>query len=202
MRFFAERARAVRPDFEVTEANVPVVAQICQQLDGLPLAIELAAARLNLFMPASLLARLQERLSVLGAGGRDLPEERQRTLWGAIEWSYELLDTTERDVFGVMSVFASASLDALESVVKASVGVDFALDVVASLVDKSLVQAREDRGVQRFSMLRMVNEYASERSATTPALQIEIARLMPSTSRNRPPAQGDGPRREPGLGPG
>ena len=92
-----------------------MIAEICLRLDGLPLAIELAAARLNVFTPADLLDRLRERLDVLGAGGRDLPD-RQRTLWGAIGWSYELLDDDERDLFELMSVFATTDLPALEAV--------------------------------------------------------------------------------------
>ncbi len=167
VQFFVERARTVRSDFALSDGNAPNVAEICIRLDGLPLAIELAAARLNLFTPADLLVRLKDRLDVLGAGGRDLPD-RQRTLWGAIGWSYELLDDTERDLLGVVSVFSSANLSALESVVAASLGSMFVLDPLSSLVDKSLVQSREDGSSQRFSMLRMIREYASERLADTP----------------------------------
>jgi predicted ATPase/class 3 adenylate cyclase len=167
VRFFEERARAVQPDFALADDNAAAVAGICIRLDGLPLAIELAVARLNLFTPADLLTRLEERLDFLSSRGRDLPD-RQRTLWGAIEWSYELLDPTERDVFEAMSVFSSANLAAVESVVTSSLGAIFVLDPLTSLVDKSLIQSREERATQRFSMLRMVNEYATARLATAP----------------------------------
>ena len=93
----------------------PTSHEICLRLDGLPLAIELAAARLKLFSPSDLLERLRTRLDVLGAGGRDLPD-RQRTLWGAIGWSYELLDPAEREVFELMSVFSPTRLEAIEKV--------------------------------------------------------------------------------------
>ena len=91
VQLFMERARAVRPEITLGDENAATIAAICLRLDGLPLAIELATARLNVFTPADLLDRLQERLDILGAGGRDLPD-RQRTLWGAIGWSYELLN--------------------------------------------------------------------------------------------------------------
>ncbi|HJU51828.1 MAG TPA: adenylate/guanylate cyclase domain-containing protein, partial [Acidimicrobiia bacterium] len=109
VQLFVERAVAVRPDFVISDENARVIAEICNRLDGLPLAIELAAARLNVFTPADLLSRLRTRLDVLGAGGRDLPD-RQRTLWGAIAWSYELLDEKERDVFELMAVFSPTRL--------------------------------------------------------------------------------------------
>jgi predicted ATPase/class 3 adenylate cyclase len=173
VQLFVERARTVRPDFALTDGNARNVAEICARLDGLPLAIELAAARLNLFTPADLLLRLEERLDVLGAGGRDLPE-RQRTLWGAIGWSYELLDETERELFEAMSVFTSAGLTALEAVVASSLGSMFVLDPLSSLVDKSLVQSHEDGATRRFSMLRMIKEFASEQLARSPDRELAV----------------------------
>jgi len=167
VQLFAERARAVRPDFALGVDNAATIAEICLRLDGLPLAIELAAARLNIFTPADLLSRLRERLDVLGAGGRDLPD-RQRTLWGAIGWSYELLDDTERVVLEMISVFSSARLEALETVAAEALGESNILDVVASLVDKSLVRTENDGPSQRFSMLQMIKEYARERLAAEP----------------------------------
>lgn len=158
VRLFVDRARAIRPDFALTGDNARTVAQITLRLDGLPLAIELAAARLNVFSPDELLARIQDRLEVLGAGGRDLPD-RQRTLWGAIGWSYELLDDSERVLFETMSVFNSATLAALESVT----GTPDVVDTVASLVDKSLVRVDEQSQPRRFSMLVMIKEYAASR---------------------------------------
>jgi len=161
---FADRARAVRPDFAVTDQNASTIAQICLRLDGLPLAIELAAARLNVFTPSDLLERLRERLDILGAGGRDLPD-RQRTLWGAIGWSYELLDPNERDVFELLSVFSSTDLRSLEAVAADVLGGLDALDTLGSLVDKSLVR-RSDTGLtQRFSMLLMIKEFAESKLA-------------------------------------
>ncbi|HEX6145326.1 MAG TPA: adenylate/guanylate cyclase domain-containing protein [Acidimicrobiia bacterium] len=175
VQLFAERARAVRPGFAITDENAVVIAEICLRLDGLPLAIELAAARLNVFKPADLLDRLRERLDVLGAGGRDLPD-RQRTLWGAIGWSYELLDQTERDVFELMSVFSSADLTALESVGEAALGAGYVLDALASLVDKSLVRSEDDGASQRFSMLLMIREYAETRLADSPERERAVRR--------------------------
>jgi predicted ATPase len=146
---FHERARAVRPDFAANGA----VTEICRRLDGLPLAIELAAARVKLLAPDALLERLEQRLPLLTGGARDLPE-RQRTLRATIEWSYDLLDPHERDLMTRLSVFADGwTLDAAEAVC------DSDLDTLASLVDKSLVREREGR----FSMLETIREYARER---------------------------------------
>ena len=111
---FIERARAVRPDFEVTNENAPAVAEICSRLDGLPLAIELAAARIKVLSPEAILDRLDRRLPVLASGGQDLPA-RQRTLRGAIDWSYELLDEAERRLFARLAVFVGGwTLEAAE----------------------------------------------------------------------------------------
>lgn len=167
VQLFADRARAVRPDFTISDNNAADVARICLSLDGLPLAVELAAARLNLFTPADLLARLEDRLDVLGAAGRDVPE-RQRTLWGAIGWSYELLDEPERELFELVSIFSTADLPAIEAVAAASPNVGFALDLLSSLIDKSLVRSIEDGAVQRFSMLHLIKEYAVERLDASP----------------------------------
>jgi predicted ATPase/class 3 adenylate cyclase len=164
---FADRARAVRPDFAITDDNAATIAEICLRLDGLPLAIELAAARLNVFTPVDLLGRLRERLDVLGAGGRDLPD-RQRTLWGAIGWSYELLDQTEREVFELLSVFSGTDLRSLEAVATEVMGQVSALDVLGSLVDKSLVRSVDMGATQRFSMLLMIREFAESKLAESP----------------------------------
>ena len=164
---FADRARAVRPDFAVTDENASTIAEICLRLEGLPLAIELAAARLNVFTPSDLLERLRERLDILGAGGRDLPD-RQRTLWGAIGWSYELLDPNERDIFELLSVFSSTDLRSLEAVAADVLGGVDALDTLGSLVDKSLVRRAETELTQRFSMLLMIKEFAESKLAESP----------------------------------
>ncbi|HEX9856130.1 MAG TPA: adenylate/guanylate cyclase domain-containing protein [Acidimicrobiia bacterium] len=164
VQLFTERARAVRSGFAVTDTNASTIAEICLRLDGLPLAIELAAARLNVFTPAELLGRLQDRLDVLGAGGRDRPD-RQRTLWGAIGWSYDLLDEGEGRLFELMAAFSTTRLPALEDVSAAALGMTHVVDSLASLVDKSLVKSDEVGGSQRFSMLQMIKEYAAMRLA-------------------------------------
>ena len=116
---FVDRARAVRPDFAVTDDNAPAVAEICRRLDGLPLAIELAAARLRLFSPEALRDRLGSRLELLRSATRDLPA-RQQTLRATIEWSYTLLDAGEQRLFERLAVFADADLRAIEAVVAAT----------------------------------------------------------------------------------
>ncbi len=164
VRLFAERARAARPDFAIDDHNASTIAEICLRLDGLPLAIELAAARLNVFSPQELLDRIRTRLDVLGAGGRDLPD-RQRTLWGAIGWSYELLDPDERTLFEMMSVFSTTRLRDVEAVADAALRQRNVVGSLASLVDKSLIRSRQTAGVQRFSMLNTIREYGVERLA-------------------------------------
>ncbi|MDQ5850809.1 MAG: tetratricopeptide repeat protein [Chloroflexota bacterium] len=141
VHLFLQRAQAVRPDFQVTHANAPAVAEICTRLDGLPLAIELAAARVKLFPPQALLARLDHRLTLLTGGARDLPA-RLQTLRGTLDWSYDLLDSAEQTLFRWLSVFVGGwALEAAEAVCAA--GGNLPLDVVdglASLVDKSLIR--------------------------------------------------------------
>jgi predicted ATPase/tetratricopeptide (TPR) repeat protein len=175
VRLFLDRARSVRPDFVLTEANARAVSEIVVRLDGLPLAIELAAARLKLFSAAGLLERLRERPDVLGSGPRDLPP-RQRTLRSTIAWSYELLVPDERRIFELMSVFSTARLEAVEEVsASAHADVDV-VEVLASLVDKSLVRSVERRGSQRFSMLQTVRAYAAERLAADPEQEAAVRR--------------------------
>jgi predicted ATPase/class 3 adenylate cyclase len=152
---FVERASAVLATFAVTDDNRDVVEEICLRLDGLPLAIELAAARINLLSPQAMLARLSDRLKLLTGGPRDQPE-RQRTLRDTLAWSHDLLTDLERELFACLSVFAGQfGLDAAESVCGAD------LDVLGSLVDQSLVRRRGDR----FGMLATIREYAAERLA-------------------------------------
>lgn len=116
VRLFIERATAAKADFAVTSENAPAVAEICARPDGLPLAIELAAARVKLLTPRAMLGRLGRRLKLLTGGARDLPE-RQRTLRGAIEWSHALLDEGEKTLFARMAVFSGGrTLDAIEAV--------------------------------------------------------------------------------------
>lgn len=164
VRLFIERARAAQPTFALSDQNAPAVAEICTRLDGLPLAIELAAARLRLFSPDELRDRLKTRLELLRGGPRDLPA-RQRTLRGTIEWSYELLDDEERAIFQLLSVFSPTRVDAVEEVVfrlEPLQEIDV-VDRLTSLVDKSLVRSVDVGGRQRLSMLETIRDFATER---------------------------------------
>ncbi len=163
VQLFVERARSAHPSFELTTDNAAAVASICRRLDGLPLALELAAARLRLFSAEDLDRKLEARLDILGSGARDLPT-RQQTLRSTVEWSVDLLHDAERQLYAVMSVFAGAALDAVEAVLGQLT--DLAIDPydgVAALVDKSLIR-REDGpgGSVRFRMLETLREYAAE----------------------------------------
>jgi predicted ATPase/class 3 adenylate cyclase len=162
VRLFTERAVAVRPDFKVTEENAPAVAEIAARLDGLPLAIELAATRTKLLSPEQMLPRLQSRLSILTSGARTLPQ-RQRTLRDTIAWSHDLLDEPERRLFARLSVFSGGwTLDSAETVCEPQeLGLD-ALEGCTSLVDRSLVRRTEDAGDPRFSMLETIREFGYE----------------------------------------
>lgn len=164
IELFIERARAVRRDFALTDENAPTVAAICRRLDGLPLAIELAAARLNLLTPQQILLRLDHRLTLLSGTRRDVPE-RQQTLRGAIDWSHDLLSVPERTFFRRFSVFAGgADLDAVSAVVdpRRELGAD-AVDVAAALVDRSLLTSTQESDAARVRMLETIREYATER---------------------------------------
>ena len=171
VQLFVERAREARPGFALTDDNAAAVEEICARLDGLPLAIELAAARVKLFSPHELSDRLRSRLDLLGRGPRDLPA-RQRTLRSTIEWSYQLLDAEERAIFHALSVFSPTTVEVVEEVVGRLESLQ-AIDVVdrlTSLVDKSLVQSVEGDGAQRLSMLETIREYAGERLEDEPGL--------------------------------
>ena len=165
VRLFIERAIAVRPGFAVTNENAPAVAAISARLHGMPLAIELAAARIKLLSPDAILVRLDHQLDVLAAGARDLPE-RQRTLRGAIAWSYDLLDAGGKRLLDRMSVFAAGcDLASAEAICGPSseIGSDI-LDGLTALVDQSLVKVEETTDVQpRFRLLDTIREYAAER---------------------------------------
>ncbi len=163
---FTQRALAANPRFRVTEQNAPAVAEITSRLDGLPLAIELAATRTKVLTPQQMLPRLQKRLSILTSGARTLPE-RQRTLRGAIAWSHDLLDDAERRLFARLSVFTGGwTLESAEAVCHPEeLGLD-ALGGLTSLVDKSLVRRSEPAGADpRFSMLETIREFALEQLA-------------------------------------
>ncbi len=185
---FIERAVSVKPDFKVTNQNAPAIAEICARLDGLPLAIELAAARIRVLTPEALLARLGERLKLLVGGATDIPR-RQQTLRGAIEWSYDLLEEPERRLFRRLAVFAGGwRLEEAESVCGPGRGaggvatpprtdprapeganppsqIDV-FDGISSLIDKSLVKTDESESSDvRFFMLETIREYAGEKLA-------------------------------------
>jgi tetratricopeptide (TPR) repeat protein len=170
VRLFCERAVAVAPSFELSSVNAATVEEICRRLDGLPLAIELAAARVKLFPPEALLDRLDRRLQLLAGGARDLPE-RQRTLRDTVAWSHDLLGADEQALFGRLAAFAGGfTLEAAEAVCGTAVpeGGDV-LETLASLVDNSLLVSRSgvsvgpEGGEPRFAMLETIKEYAAER---------------------------------------
>jgi predicted ATPase/class 3 adenylate cyclase len=165
VRLFIERAKSVKVDFEVSDENAPAVAEICVRLDGLPLAIELAAARIKMLPPKAMPQRLGNRLKLLTGGARDLPE-RQRTLRATIEWSFALLDEGEQVLFGRLAVFSGGrTLEAIEAICDAEgdLPVD-TFDGVSSLLDKSLLRQEEGpNGEPRFVMLETVHEFAREK---------------------------------------
>jgi predicted ATPase len=167
VRLFVERAQAASAGFELTSANAGAVAEICRRLDGLPLAIELAAARVRLLPPQALLARLDDRMGLLTGGARDLPE-RQRTLRSTLDWSFDLLSADEQAVFARLGVFAGTfGLPAAEAVC-ATADADpgrsgQVMDTLGSLVDSSLVRPQTHYGEPRFGLLETIREYALER---------------------------------------
>src|SRR6059036_40115 len=166
VRLFIDRAKAVRPDFRVTAENAGAVAEICNRLDGLPLAIELAAARVKVLTPQAMLPRLRQGLDVLASTARDLPE-RQRTLRGAIEWSWNLLEVPERRLFARIGVFVSGGmLPQIEAVgcPGGELGRDI-LEVLSALVEQSLVRQSQVGGEPRFRMLVTIGEFALEKLA-------------------------------------
>jgi len=170
---FVQRARALAPDFALTPANAPAVAAICRRLDGLPLAIELAAARIKLLSPRALLNRLDDRLDVLSGGPPHLPE-RQRTLRGALDWSYNLLTPGEQDLFGRLAVFVGGcTLEAAEAVCAMPGPAPMpVLDGLTSLIDNNLARVErevdsEGDGEPRVGMLETMREYGLERLEAT-----------------------------------
>jgi predicted ATPase/DNA-binding CsgD family transcriptional regulator/Tfp pilus assembly protein PilF len=190
---FLQRAQAVTPDFALTEANAPAIAELCRRLDGLPLAIELAAARIKILAPRDLLARLTNRLALLSSERRDVPE-RLRTMRNAIAWSHDLLTPGEQAVFRRLAVFAGGfTLEAAE-VVGGEAGetgeraIAFSrlfppsppstLDLITSLLEKSLLQRTEGAdGAPRFRMLEMIREYGLEQLASSGEWDLAHRRL-------------------------
>jgi predicted ATPase/DNA-binding winged helix-turn-helix (wHTH) protein len=173
---FGQRAQAVKPDFQLTADNVGIVAEICSRVDGLPLAIELAAARVKMLPLSGILTRLESRLQLLTTGARDLPE-RQQTLRNTIDWSYDLLNEAEQKLLRRLSVFwGGCTLEGAEAVgnTKDDLGSDI-FDLMSSLVDKSLIQQQQQNNDEpRFRMLETIREYTLERlreSGEEPATQ-------------------------------
>src|SRR5215472_8827627 len=164
VRLFAERAAAVLPEFAVDEQNAAAIAQIARRLDGLPLAIELAAARVKLLAPESILARLEHSLRLLTGGGRDLPD-RQQTLRATIAWSHDLLTEGASRLLATCSVFTGgASLEAIETVCGAAVDIGMpVLDGLAELLDQSLMRQLRRPGAVRYALLETIREFAAER---------------------------------------
>ena len=164
VRLFVERAMAVRPDFNVRPENAAAIAEIVYRLDGLPLAIELAAARVKVLTPQAMLPKLRQGLDMLASSARDLPE-RQRTLRGAIQWSWDLLEVPERQLFARFGAFvAGAMLPQIEEVgcPGAELGRDV-LDILSALVEHSLIRQTEVEGEPRFRMLVTIREFAVEK---------------------------------------
>jgi predicted ATPase len=162
---FVQRAIAAKPDFELNAENARAVTEICARLDGLPLAIELAAARVKVLSPSSMRTRLASRLQLLTGGARDLPQ-RQQTLRATMDWSYDLLSPAEQKLFRRLAVFVGgSSLEGLEAVCDTAGDLDLdLLDGTASMLDKSLLQQIEqDNGESRFAMLETIREYALEK---------------------------------------
>jgi predicted ATPase/serine/threonine protein kinase len=164
---FVHRASAVKPDFRLDRENAATIVEICARLDGLPLAIELAAARIKLLSPSSMRTRLDKRLQLLTGGARDLPT-RHQTLRGAIDWSYDLLSPEEQKLFRRLSVFVGGcTLEAAEAVcdAKGDLGLDI-FDGISSMMDKSLVQQVKQAGDDaRFAMLGILREYGADKLA-------------------------------------
>lgn len=163
VQLFVERARATVPDFELTQSNCAAVAAICRRLDGLPLALELAAARVRSLSPTELLGRLDQVLKMLVGGSRDLPQ-RQQTMSGAIDWSYQLLSPAQQALFRRLSVFAGGwTLEAAETIgASAEVSADDVVELLSGLVEQSLVVANVSaQGVTRYRMLEPIRQFAA-----------------------------------------
>ncbi|WP_426574815.1 DUF4062 domain-containing protein [Aquihabitans sp. McL0605] len=170
VELFVEHATAARPAFRLDASNAAAVAELCRRLDGLPLAIELVAARTRLLSPEALLDRLGDRIDLLASGSVDLPD-RQRTLRATLDWSHRLLDEREQALFARLAVFrGGASLEAVEAVCAAE-PIDDVLETLSSLLEKSLVVLVEDTGAgPRIAMLQTVRAYAWERLLQRPEL--------------------------------
>jgi len=162
VQLFVDRAQTVRADFALDERNAAAIAAICQRLDGLPLAIELAAARIRLLSSEAILARLDSRLTLLTGGDRDRPE-RQQTLRAAIAWSHDLLDQDEQALFRRLTVFSGGwTLEAAEAIAQGAEPAVAALDCLATLNDNSLITMSDDASGLRYGMLQTIQEFGAE----------------------------------------
>ena len=197
VRLFAERAAAAVPGFTLDDENAPAIADIARRLDGLPLAIELAAARVKLLPPQAILPRLDHSLGLLTGGRRDLPD-RQQTLRATIAWSYDLLTEGARRLLATCSVFAGgASLEVIETVCGAAVDIGLpVLDGLQELVDQSLLRQVPRPGRSRYAMLETIREYAAERLAAMPEAErvrgAHAAAFLALVEAGRPSACGPG----------
>ncbi|MFE3026726.1 ATP-binding protein [Nocardia tengchongensis] len=163
LQLFVERASAANPGFEATTANRAVLAEICRRLEGMPLALELAALRLRMFTPEQILDRLDDTMGLLSAGPRTAPQ-RQQTIEGAIRWSYNLCTAAEQTLWEQLSVFAGGfDIDAAEAVCELAPGA--LIEALTGLVDKSVVMLRFDGDVARYSMLEPIRQFAADRLA-------------------------------------
>jgi predicted ATPase/DNA-binding CsgD family transcriptional regulator len=172
MRLFAARAASVAPHFVIDDDNAAAITRIVQRLDGLPLAIELAAARVKLLTPAAIMSRLEHSLGLLVGGSRDLPR-RQQTLRGTITWSYDLLSDDARRLLAVCSVFRGGlDLEIVESICATAVDVGLpVLDALQELVDQSMIRRRPEFRASRYAMLETVRQFAAERLADLPGAE-------------------------------
>ena len=201
VRLFIARATAVRPGFRVTNENAPAVAAIVARLHGMPLAIELAAARIKLFSPDALRTRLENQLALLSAGARDLPE-RQQTLRGAIAWSYDLLDDGHRRLLDRLSIF-EGGIDVAAAEAVCGPASELGLDVVdglVSLADQSLIRSIETSGDPRFEVLDTIRAFAAEMLAgrgETPAVIARHAAWFLDLGQRLAPALAGAEQREP-----
>ncbi|MFJ9366455.1 LuxR C-terminal-related transcriptional regulator [Nocardia sp. NPDC101769] len=163
LQLFIERASAANPGFQATPGNRPVLAEICRRLEGMPLALELAALRLRMFTPEQILDRLDDTMGLLSAGPRTAPQ-RQQTIEGAIRWSYDLCTAAEQALWEQLSVFAGGfDIDAAEAVCE--LGSASLMEALTGLVDKSVVMLRFDGDVARYSMLEPIRQFAADRLA-------------------------------------
>ncbi|MFL5761868.1 MAG: tetratricopeptide repeat protein [Thermomicrobiales bacterium] len=178
VRLFVDRAQAAKADFQLTQTNAAAVAAICRELDGLPLAIELAAARVRMLPPQALLKRLEDKLGLLIGGARDRPE-RQQTMRAAIAWSHDLLTPLAQTFFGRLSVFAGGwYFEAAETIAGRGGEVDV-LDELESLVDHSLVRQEETaEGEPRFAMLAAVREFARDQLEAAGGGEAELTHML------------------------